>query len=226
MIRAPFKNQADIDRVKAVGSDSVWWFDYEAKHVPEWMEPPGDVLAHLMLKAATLAQEILENMGLDFDKGGGQTGMAFQFKMSKIVRMLQGLANSLARSETRCLARVAMELPTTLDDKVRVVWPSEFDAKDVEKELESLGLILERTASVTAKIEADYRMVLAAVDDMDEAKRTAIRKEIEEGRKQDEIDEDNRGELELQAAEARARGELPDPDDEDADDLQTDGGAR
>lgn len=223
MLKAP--DDGVKDRNKEVGSSTVWWFPHDASHTPEWMVPPPDVLQHLMAKRASLAAEILENMGLDFDQGGGQTGMAFQFKMSKIVRLLQGVANSLSRGDTRSMARVALELNAPLDDKVRVVWPTEFDARDVEKELDGLQRILDSTASITAKIEADYRMVLAAIGDMDEMKRKAILEEIEDGREQMEIDEDNQQELELKAEEERQR-DVPDPDDEDADDVQADGGAR
>ena len=224
MLKAP--DDGVKDRNKEVGSATVWWYPHDATNTPEWMEPPGGVLEHLMAKNVALAGEILSNMGLDFDSGGGQTGMAFQFKMSKIVRLLQGVANSMGIGDTRSMARVALELGQTLPDDVRVVWPSEFDAKDIEKELDGLERILINSVSITAKIEADMRMVLAAIGDMDEKKRTAILKEIDEGRKAMEIEEDNRKELELKAEEERHAAGGDDPDDEDADDLQTDGGAR
>lgn len=224
MLRAP--SAGPKDRIVTVGTDNVFWYPHDAKHVPEWMAPPPHVLAHLMAKLDHLAESVIRNMGLDFDKGGGQTGMAFQFKMSKIVRLLQGIANSLSRGETRCLARVAKELGAKIEPKVRCVYSEEFDAKDVEKLMDGFDRILDRSSSYTAKVEADYKMCNAGLGDMDEALRKTIRKEIEDGRKQEDIDADNADELRLQAEEARRRGELPDPDDEDADDIQADGGAR
>jgi hypothetical protein len=224
MLSAP--ESASKDRVKTGSTDNVFYFSDDAKHRPEWMAPPPDVLAHLMAKREALIGEILESMGLDFDAGGGQTGMAFQFKMSKIVRLLQGIANSFSRGETGSLARVALELNAPLDDDVRCIWPSEFDAKDVEKEMDGYQVVLDRSLSTSGKAEADYRINTAAMSDMDEAKRTTIRKEAEEGWKQRAIDEDNRGELEMQAAKAELEGDDDDIDDEDADDLQSDGGAR
>ncbi len=224
MLRAP--SASSTDRMKNVGSSTVWWFPHDATNVPEWMEPPGHVLEHLMAKLQHLVEQILENMGLDFDKGGGQTGMAFAFKMSKIVRLLQGIANSLSRGETGCLKRVALELGEKLGPKVRVIYPTEFDAKDVEKHMDGLERILDRSKSSFAKEEADYKLCTAGLGSMDEEKRKKIRKEVKGGWEADDIDADNQGELELQAEEARKRGEKPDPDDEDAKAVQADGGAR
>jgi hypothetical protein len=179
----------DSERTKRAGSDTVWWFDDQAKHRPEWMSPPPDVLTHLMAKVEALTGNILSQMGLDFDQGGGQTGMAFSFKMSKIVRLLQGLANALSRGEAQSLETVGRLLNAPIPDKVRVVWPTEFDAKDVEKEMDALERILDRVQSATAKVEAQSRMALTGMNDMDETTRTAIRKEVEEGVAEAEINE-------------------------------------
>lgn len=220
MLRMPEDKGGGEARVIAVGSDNVLRYPYDSHHAPEWMAPPPHVLAHFMAKREALAEEILANMGLDFDKGGGQTGMAFQFKMSKIVRLLLGIANSLSRGETRCLARVAMEHSVAIEDKVFVKYPDEFDAKDVEKLMDGFERIMSLSKSITARVDADFGLCAAGLGDMDEEKRSTIKKEAEEGWKAAGIADDNQGELELQAAEARARGELPDPDDEDADDIQ------
>ncbi len=222
MLKAP--DGGSKDRVQAVGSDNVWYFPHDARHTPDWMAPPPHVLEHLMKKHDKLVGEIMENMGLDFDKGGGQTGMAFQFKMSKIVRLLQGLANSMSRGETGSLARVAMEINAPLKSAVRCVWPDEFDAKDVEKLMDGFGVVFDRSKSTTAKIEADVKLCSAGLGDMDEKTRNTIRKEATDGWKAAKDDADNMSDLQDAAADIR---DAPDEDsDEDADDIQADGGAR
>ena len=228
MLRAPDQG-ASTPRVKSSGSDNVWWFPPDSRHPPEWMAPPPHVLEHLMAKREVLTAEIIENMGLDFDEGGGQTGMAFQFKMSKIVRLLQGIANSFSRGETRALARVALEKKTPLKDNVRCIYPDEFDARDVEKLQDSLERILDRSKSTSAKIDADYKLTLAGLGDVDEEKRTTYLKEMEEGWKAAKEDADNMGDLMDAAGDARERldGEQgPKLPDEGARDVQADGGSR
>jgi hypothetical protein len=209
-------DKATAARIKAAGPDVVWWFDPQARLGPYWMAPPDSVLLHLMSKRLVLIQEIMETMGLDFDQGGGQTGMAFQFRMAKI--------DSCSRGDTQSLARVAKELGDKLDDKTRVEWPAEFDAKDVEKLLDALSIVLDRVKSEAAKVDAQYRMALAAMPGLDEERRKTYLREIEASTTTDEVDTDNREDFPDREAEARER--LAADEDGDADDIQPDGGAR
>jgi hypothetical protein len=227
MIRAPGSAPQQNARVVTGAVDNIWWYPEDARHPPDWMAPPPQVLAHLMAKRVVLAEEILELMGLDFDKGGGQTGMAFQFKMSKIVRMLQGLATSLSVAESQSLERVATEHGDPLKDGVRCVWPREFDAKDVEKELDGLERVLDRVKSAAAQSEAQYRMATSAMGNLDEKIRTEIRKEIDESIEEEGLDEDN--ELtpeELALAQAQQGNQSPQPNPEKPGDIKSDGSSR
>jgi hypothetical protein len=187
------------------------------------MSPPPHVLAHFMVKRAALIEEILSTMGLDFDSGSGQTGVAFQFKMSKIVRLLQVTADSFSRGESRSLVRVA-----PVPEKVRCSWPSEFDAKDVEKELDSLERVIAQVKSEAAKVEAQVKIANAALGDMDEKLRKTIRKEVTVNTKLDDFDKDNNpDELQDRGADAKERlEEGGDGGPEDMDDIRADGGAR
>lgn len=219
MLRAPGGMPEGNSRTITGASDNVFWFPEESRHPPEWMAPPPHVLAHLMAKRAVLIEEILESMGLDFDEGGGTTGVAFQFKMSKIVRMLQDLANGLSVSESRSLEVVALENGEILADDVRTVWPSEFDAKDMEKEMDALERVLDRVFSDAARAEAQYRMATTAMTNLDEELRTTIRAEIDQGIEEDKLDEDNN-------EQPPDEDNDNDPDVDDDDDLPADGSAR
>jgi hypothetical protein len=225
MLAAPGRPPGEGQRVQQSGSDNVWWFDDQAKHAPTWMAPPPHVLDHFMTKRAALIEECLSTMGLDFDSGGGQTGVAFQFKMSKIVRLLQVTADSFSRSESRSLARVGIEEGSPVDDKVRCVWPSEFDAKDVEKEMDGFERVIAQVKSEAAKVEAQVKLALVGLGDMDEKLRSTIRKEVETSEKEAGLDEDNNPD-ELQARGEDARERLEEGGEEDMDDLAADGGAR
>jgi len=175
---------------KKVSSDNVWWYPVESRVAPHWMAPPPHILEHFMAKADVLARQILEDMGLDFDASGGSTGMALQFKMSKIVRLLNMLATSMQRGESQTLEVVASQLKAEIPDDARCVWPSEFDAKDAEKVVEMLSVLLDRISSKTFKVEAQYRMAIAAMPDMDEGMRSDGREEIEEAVEREESEAD------------------------------------
>ena len=191
MLAAPEDANEGAKRwTRKVGSDNVWYYPPESSVGPYWMAPPPTVLEHFMRKRETLCQEILEDMGLDFDSTGGQTGMAFQFAMSKIVRMLNVLATSMQRGETQTMERVARELGAPLPDDARCVWPSEFDAKDAEKVMDGLGIILDRVASPTFRVEAQYRMATAGMPDLDESVRGKGRDEIEKAEREAEAQVD------------------------------------
>lgn len=164
--------------LKVTGDNVLWW---DGDFGPEWMAPPPTVLEHLMNKRDVLRTEISETLGLDFDKGGGQTGMAFQFKMSKIVRQLQGLANAFSRSDAACMRRVSMELGRPVSDTAQVEYPREFDARDVEKTNNMLKDILERVHSRTARIRAQsYLCELAMRNVLSEDDNEAISEELNE----------------------------------------------
>ena len=228
MLAAPGNGPDQSGGVVIGAVDNVFWYPEEARHRPDWMAPPPQVLIHLMAKRAVLIEEILESMGLDFADGGGTTGVAFQFKMSKIVRMLQDLANSLSVAESRSLGIVAVEHGEELDDEVRCVWPSEFDAKDQEKELDALERVIDRVMSDTAKAEAQYRMATTAMNNLDEGMRTDIRDEIDEGIEEAKLDLENTT-LPPPGTVPPMPGAPPPgaPPDVDSDDpLKADGGAR
>lgn len=161
------------------GTDNV--IRYDGDKEPMWLAPPATVLEHLMHKREVLGAEILETMGLDFDRGGGQTGMAFQFKMSKIVRQLQGLANSFSRSDSACMRRVAKEIGAPkVPDKARVEYPREFDARDVDKLRELLKDVMDRVNSKTGRVLAQVRLFeLAMRGHLKDGEEEDVRKEVE-----------------------------------------------
>jgi hypothetical protein len=224
MLSAPEAGAVADNRVQTVGGDNIFYFPHDARHRPDWMAPPPQVLAHLMGKLVHLTAEILSTMGLDFDQGGGQTGMAFQFKMSKIVRLLQVLADSFSRAESRSLVRVGIEERDPVDPESRCVWPSEFDAKDIEKEMEALQVVLDRVKSAAAQVEAQVKIAKAGLGDMDEELAETIRDEVEESVEEQGLDEmNNPDDLRARAEAARLEAE---GGPEDAGDLQPDGGAR
>jgi hypothetical protein len=167
-------------RVKVGSSDNVLWSDPEAWQ-PYWLERKGDVQKALREEAEYLSAQILKEMGLDFDEegGGGTTGIAYQFKMSKIVRMLKDIVGSLQRAENQTLKEVAIQLGTEIPDGKRSVWPAEFDAKDAEKEVETLLEILSADIGPTFETEARYRIATTAMPDLDETARAQGREEIE-----------------------------------------------
>lgn len=225
MLALPDPGEELRNKVMQGGSSNVLWTDRDARHEAKWLSPDTDVLQHLRERRGELIKDIMSSMGLDFDEGGGQTGMAFQFRMSKIVRLLQGLAEAFSRSESRSLARVGMELGSPVDDKVRVKWPREFDAKDVEKEMDAAERVYDKVPSAAAKEDAAYNMAIAGNGPQDEERRNLYREEIKAGVEAEELDADNMRELQMRGMEAAANGEQ-DPDDEDAEDIQADGGAR
>ena len=199
MLAAPSEGNHVKPGTKKTGVDNVWWYPPDARIAPHWMAPPTTILEHFMGKHKSLCEQILEDMGLDFDSSGASTGMAFQFAMSKIVRYLNLLATSLQRAEAQTMERVALELGIELPDDARCTWPSEFDAKDGEKVITMLEIILDRVASPVFRSEAQYRMAIAAMPDLDEKLRNEGRKEIEEaeaegnmGRDEQPDDEDRR----------------------------------
>jgi hypothetical protein len=226
MLAMPDPGEEMRAKVMQGGSDNVLWVDRESSIEAKWLTPDTAVLEHFMAKRNELMNEIMSALGLDFDEGGGQTGMAFQFKMSKIDRLIQSLAEAFSRSESRSLQRVGLELGSPVDDKVRVKWPKEFDARDTEKEQDAAERVLDRVGSAAAREDAQYKIAIAGNGQQDEARRKLYRKEIEESVEQEDLDADNARELAARAAEAAARGETPGPNDEDADDLQADGGSR
>jgi hypothetical protein len=130
-------------------------------------------------ESALLAAKISEEMGLDFDQGGGQTGMAFSFKMSKIVRLLKDVVSSLQRAENQTLREVCRQLGEEASDEAISRWPSEFDAKDVQKELESFQLLVEMGVGPTFEAKAKYRAATVAMPDLDEETRKKGKEEIE-----------------------------------------------
>jgi len=229
MLASPGRPAQKGERVAQSGSDNVWWFDDQATNVPFWMAPPPHVLEHFMAKRVALVEEILSTMGLDFDSGSGQTGVAFQFKMAKIVRLLQVTADSFSRSESRSLARVGLEEGEPVDEKVRCSWPSEFDAKDVEKEMDGLERVLAQVKSEAARVEAQVKMANVALGDMDEKLRTTIRDEVKVSEEEADLDADNDPD-DLQARGADAKERLDekggDGGEEEMDDIRADGGAR
>lgn len=225
MLSMPEAGAGADNRVVTVGQDNILYYPHDSKNRPEWMSPPPQVLAHYMAKLVHLTMEILSTMGLDFDQGGGQTGMAFQFRMSKIVRLLQVLADSFSRAESRSLVRVGIEENDEVDPESRCVWPSEFDAKDIEKELEALQVVLDRVKSEAALVEAQVKIAKAALGDMDEELADTIRDEVTKSVEEQGLDETNdMDDLRARAEEARLLAEAGGP--EDADDIQPDGGAR
>jgi hypothetical protein len=225
MLGLPDPGEAMRAKVMQGGSDNVLWIDPVATNEPKWLTPDTAVLEHFMAKREALADEIMSALGLDFDEGGGQTGMAFQFKMSKIDRLIQGLAEAFSRSESRSLQRVGLELGSPVDEKVRVKWPKEFDARDVEKEQDAAERVLVHVGSAAAKEDAQYKIAIAGLGQQDEERRKLYRTQIEESVAADDLDNDNRNELEMRALEAATRGQ-PSANNEDADDLQADGGSR
>lgn len=184
------RSDDDTDDRLIVGStDNI--FHADGEHWPPfWLERKGDVMKSMMEERKQLADDILREMGLDFDEsGGGTTGVAYQFKMSKVVRMLKDIVTSLQRAETQTLREVARQLGTEIPDDKKSVWASEFDAKDVQKEMETLQLLLDANVpSDTAETEASFRMVTTAMDDLDEETRDTIKEEIEKG-----VEEQNEG---------------------------------
>lgn len=200
MLAAPEDGGTQNRGTRKVGSDNVWYYPSESRVPPHWMAPPPHILEHFMSKRETLCKEILEDMGLDFDSTGGNTGMAFQFAMSKIVRLLNVLATSLQRGEAQTMERVGIELGSPLPDTARCVWPSEFDAKDAEKIMDGLERILDRVKSASFRVEAQVRMAAAGMSDLDETIREKGRKEIEQA------------EQEEQAAHDAGADEQPDDD--------------
>jgi hypothetical protein len=178
----------DDDRVIVGSMDNTLKADGE-KWQPFWLERKGDVFKSMMEERQSLAEDILREMGLDFDEGGGTTGVAYQFKMSKIVRMLKDIVSSLQRAENQTLREVARQLGTEIPEDKKSVWASEFDAKDVQKEMESLTAYLDTSPpSETAEVEAYYKMTTTVMDDLDEEKRQTILEELETG-----VEEKNEG---------------------------------
>jgi hypothetical protein len=180
MLSAPDAGGDENDiRSKRVGSDNVWWFPHDSRHRPDWMAPPAVPMDQMREESNGLALQILEEMGLDFDSGGGTTGMAFSFKMSKIVRLLKDTVASLQRAENQTLREVCRQLGQEADDKAISKWPTEFDAKDVAKELEAMQMLVDMGVGPTFEAEAKYRSATTAMPDMDETARQKGKSEIE-----------------------------------------------
>lgn len=180
MLSAPDAGGDENDaRSKSVGSNNVWWFPHDSRHRPDWMAPPAVPMDQMREESELLAAKIAEEMGLDFDQGGGQTGMAFSFKMSKIVRLLKDVVSSLQRAENQTLREVCRQLGEEASDEAISRWPSEFDAKDVQKELESFQLLVDMGVGPTFEAEAKYRAATVAMPDLDEASRKKGKEEIE-----------------------------------------------
>lgn len=127
------------ERAKVRGIDAILFAEPDADWTPYILAPDVKALDHLKQRVEELKGHILEEFGLEFSEGA-TTGVAQSFKMSKIVRLLVDLAGDLEESEYLTHAKAAEMLSVSggLPLKSRAQWPAEFDARDVEKEVDQL----------------------------------------------------------------------------------------
>jgi len=164
-------------RAMIAAVDNVLWTDPESGIKPYILAPDVSAPKHYRERIAELKQQILEEFGLEFSEGA-QTGVAQSFKMSKLTRYLVNLANDLEEAEYATHALAARMLGTELPLTSRAVWPTEFDARDVEKEIDALQAVIDADPGNTAVVECKMRMVTNVLPNLDEETKGEIRREL------------------------------------------------
>lgn len=184
--------------------DGVIWVkstDDEKPVIPGFVAPPPDPFDHYRTRIQEVTMQILQEFGLEFSEGS-TTGIAQSFKMSKIVRMLVSTAGDLEEGEylTHRLAGDMINAP--LEDAARSAWPTEFDARDVEREVNALTEVVDLGVGPTFEAEARYRAAIAAMPNLSEKIKDDGRKEIQEfidERGRFEAQQDEHGTMEIEA---------------------------
>jgi hypothetical protein len=172
----PDPGESERAMVRAV--DAILWADDDSKWQPFVLSPDVKATEHLMSRETDLKGRILEEFGLEFSEGA-TTGVAQSFKMSKIVRLLGDLAGDLEESEYLTHAKAAEMLGDKLPASSRATWPTEFDARDIEREVDALMTVLTGPAiGNTATIRLRKRLVTAVDTNIPEDIMDDIDKEI------------------------------------------------
>jgi hypothetical protein len=201
------------DRASVRATDSDLWADPEATWTPYILAPDAVALERLMAKEENLKVRILEEFGLEFSEGA-TTGVAQSFKMSKIVRFLSDLSDNIEESEFLTHSLAALMLQSELKPKARAQRVKEFDARQMERLVENLLMVLEGPdIGNTAQVRLRTQLVAAVDANPDEETIDEIRDEIQvivEG-------ESNADDDEPPAEEAEGEEEAPVvPDEEGA----------
>jgi hypothetical protein len=167
------------ERVNVRAVDAILWAEPDSDWQPYILPPDVKALEHLRQREEDLKARILEEFGLEFSEGA-TTGVAQSFKMSKIVRLLVDIAGDLEESEFMTHSLAAEMLGTELPLTARAQWPAEFDARDVEKEVNALLAVLAEGPALgnTALTRLRTRLVTTVDPNTDENTKQTIEGEI------------------------------------------------
>jgi hypothetical protein len=197
-------NMGEQSKILTAGSGNVLWAAPDANFTPYYLSPPMEVFDAFKQQVEDLATQILADIGITFDSGGSaSSGMAMSFQMSPFVRMLKDVATCLQRYENRTLREVAKQLDVEMDDEAKSVWPTEFDAKDVQKEIEALVMAIETDLGPSLEEEAKMRIATTTMPDLSEELRDKGRKEIAKEISETKEAEKNADDLDAEAARGR-----------------------
>jgi hypothetical protein len=200
------------DRASVRATDSDLWADPDATWTPYILAPDAVALERLMAKEENLKVRILEEFGLEFSEGA-TTGVAQSFKMSKIVRFLSDLSDNIEESEFLTHSLAAQMLGSELDPEARAQRVKEFDARQMERLVENLLMVLEGPAiGNTAQVRLRKQLVAAVDANPDEDTMDEIEKEI-----QAEVEgESNADEDEMPEGESNAdEDEMPEGEEQE-----------